>query len=563
MVRPLCVAALLAAVFVACGDDGSGPEGGPPTLLSLSPSVGTVGTEIRITGSNFQAGLSVFVGDQASTSVDLVDGEVFALVPTGLDADATYDVRVRNPGGGQASLSQAFSTVAPELDFANGATLPSGNAGSTIVIEGDHFGDVQGSANVFFSDGTGGVVAADVPATADWTNQFILATVPSGAASGPMYVETATGVSDNLQFTLTQNATFSPSTINWTATEALPQAVSGHAASLVRFLAPDSSVIYRAYSVGGSPGDSVPVTTGHVSDVESGGALAGWSEAGALSEGRSHHALVAATPFNSKVPGSGRLFVIGGISEKDGQPESSVLSIALDADGNLGAETSATSLPEPLHSAEAVLFRSSIYVVGGATTDDAPVTSVYRAQIDTLGALGVWETLDPLPSARAHHGLTIFGATLYAVGGEGTAVDPEDGSLSGGSRIDEVLTGRLDLRSGDLAAGWTVSNSTLNKARSKHGALAMGGTLFVTSGLYSAANTGSSENSAAPINTDGSVGSFGGATGSNTLLSESGVNRFNHAAITYVDASGVAHVMVIGGDAVNNPGNKSAGVLFY
>ncbi|MDH3223973.1 MAG: hypothetical protein OEO23_09670, partial [Gemmatimonadota bacterium] len=228
-----------------------------------------------------------------------------------------------------------------------------------------------------------------------------------------------------------------------------------------------------------------------------------------------------------------------------------------------GAETSETALPEALHSAGAVIFRSAIYVTGGATTHDVPVASVYRAQIDSLGALGPWETLTSLPSARAHHGFTLFGASLYVVGGDASAVDPEDGSLAGGSRADEVLVGRLDLRTGLLANGWAVSGSTLSKSRSKHAALAMGGTLFVTSGLYSAANTGSSENTAAPINPDGSVGSFGGATGSNTLLSEGGFNLFNHAALSYIDADGVAHVMVLGGDNVNAPGNKTVGVLFY
>lgn len=273
--------------------------------------------------------------------------------------------------------------------------------------------------------------------------------------------------------------------------------------------------------------------------------------------------MVAATPFNSRVPGNGRLFVLGGIEEKSGQPVTTVTSIALNADGTAGPATSAGDLPEPLHSVGAVLFRSTIYVAGGATTDDVPVTSAYRAQIDSLGNLGPWESLAPLPSARAHHGFTLFGASLYAVGGELSAVHPEDGSLAGGSRTDEVLVARLDLRSGGLLAGWSTATSSLGKNRSRHSALAMGGTLFVTSGLYSAANTGSSENTAAPIQPDGTVGSFSGATGSNTLQSVGGMNLFNLAAVTYVDASGVAHVMILGGDSVNGPGNKSSNVIYY
>ncbi len=42
-----------------------------------------------------------------------------------------------------------------------------------------------------------------------------------------------------------------------------------------------------------------------------------------------------------------------------------------------------------------------------------------------------------------------------------------------------------------------------------------------------------------------------------------GVNLFNHAAIGYVDASGVAHVMILGGDDVSNQGTRRANVYFY
>jgi hypothetical protein len=59
------------------------------------------------------------------------------------------------------------------------------------------------------------------------------------------------------------------------------------------------------------------------------------------------------------------------------------------------------------------------------------------------------------------------------------------------------------------------------------------------------------------------VGTFNGATGSNTLLSQGGANLFNQAAISYIDGGGVAHVMVLGGDNVNTPGSKRNTVLFY
>lgn len=131
------------------------------------------------------------------------------------------------------------------------------------------------------------------------------------------------------------------------------------------------------------------------------------------------------------------------------------------------------------------------------------------------------------------------------------------------SKLNDVLYARINLRNGDLASDWTVNGNTMQKSRSKHSVLAAGGNLFVSSGLYAAAGTGSSENPYAQINSDGTVGSFGGATGSNTLLSAGGMNLFREAAIGYVDAAGTAHVMVLGGEDVTNPGTRTAQVFFY
>ncbi len=62
---------------------------------------------------------------------------------------------------------------------------------------------------------------------------------------------------------------------------------------------------------------------------------------------------------------------------------------------------------------------------------------------------------------------------------------------------------------------------------------------------------------------DATLGSFGGATGSQTIVAAGGVPFFNHDAIAYVDASGEAHVVVIGGTDVGAPATPIAKVYFY
>jgi hypothetical protein len=67
---------------------------------------------------------------------------------------------VKNPGGGEVVLSNAFMAIEPVLSFVNSATKPSGNTGSTVILEGKAFGDLQGQGEVLFSDGAGGTIAA-------------------------------------------------------------------------------------------------------------------------------------------------------------------------------------------------------------------------------------------------------------------------------------------------------------------------------------------------------------------------------------------------------------------
>jgi hypothetical protein len=558
--------AALMAVVGACGGDGTGPDGPAPTVSGVSPAVGTVGTEVRIVGTNFRSGATVLLGTLVVSSVDVAGAtEVFAFVPPGVAVGVTYDVTVRNADGTEFTVPAAFTAVSPILDFVNSATKPSGNTGSTVIIEGNAFGDLQGTGQMLFSDGLGGTLAAAIAAPEDWTNSFIVTTVPAGTASGPVLVETATGQSNTLDFTVTQNAIFSPSTISWSQTQDLPTAVSGHRAIFAPIDDAAAQTIQYVYTIGGASGDDVPRVEVDFAVTQNDGALSGWTQGTDLPAGRAFHAVVAATPFNSKVQGSGFLYILGGIEQAGGQPVDGVFALPLNDDGTTGAPVSATSLPVPLHSLGAVVFRSAIYVVGGATTDHVPVASVYRARIDTLGVLSAWETLPPLPSARAYHQVSAFGGFLYAVGGETGVVTPHDGGFQNNTtKLDEVAFAGIDLRTGDLAtSSWTINGAKLGKSRSKHSSLAAGGNIFASAGLYAAAGTGSSENTFAQINADGTVGSFGGATGSNTLLSLGGVNLFNHAAIAYVDAAGVAHVMILGGDDVNAPGSKQSAVFFY
>ena len=103
----------------------------------------------------------------------------------------------------------------------------------------------------------------------------------------------------------------------------------------------------------------------------------------------------------------------------------------------------------------------------------------------------------------------------------------------------------------------------MTKAVGKNTVVLSGGYVLTTAGIYNGAKNGASEESYAQVGSDGTVSSFNGATGSHTIVSAGGVNLFNHAALSYIDGTGAAHVLVVGGDNLNHPGQKSAAVWFY
>lgn len=466
-------------------------------------------------------------------------------------------------GGGGDVIGPDDPTGPPVVLSINGATQPAGPAGSTVIVEGSNFGGVQGSSQVLFSNGTGGTIPAVIASASDWTSSFIVTTVPAGAATGQVIVQTALGASSPIVFTITQNATFSPSAMSWTSTTDLPAAVSGHAVAFAQ-LGPASAPIRLLYAVGGAGAGGAPLSTVHTAPIGTGPSVGAWAATTPLPAALAFHAMVVATPTNARLSGVGFLYVLGGATDAAGTPVNTVHRGTLAADGSVSAWTAATPLPAPLRSLGAAVFHGDLYVVGGATTGNAAVATVYRSRIDSTGGLGPWQAQASLPFRRAHFGFGSFGGFLYTFGGDSGTVAPNSGSQTN-TGVSDVAYARIDLRSGNLTTtGWVTAATKLTKSVSKHTAVIAGGNVLVSAGLYNGAASGSTEETYAQLNADGTLSSFNGATGSQTISSLlAGANLFNHAATGYTDGSGVFHVLVAGGDDVNAPGTRRRGVFFY
>lgn len=151
------------------------------------------------------------------------------------------------------------------------------------------------------------------------------------------------------------------------------------------------------------------------------------------------------------------------------------------------------------------------------------------------------------------------GNCVYVVGGDTGTVTPVLATLSG-TETGAVHLGKINVRDGTLTS-WSAT-AAMNKGRSKHSTIVAGGSLLTTSGVYSGA-VGSSENTYATINADGTLTSWAGATGSNTIQVLLGDGLYNAAAASFIDATGKGHVLVLGGAKRSTQGTPSAAVVYY
>lgn len=446
----------------------------------------------------------------------------------------------------------------PTLLQVNGVTKPSGIIGMTVILEGTGLAEAQyGKVYFLGTDGT------EIPATTtDWTNDYILAAVPQGTATASkVWVKTDWGTTDSLDFAIISGNTFSPSNINWTQTNALPAPLQALGAVYVPVEYGAAKAKY-IFTLGGATDLNVSTTSVYRGLVAETGAISEWSipTANQLPAARAYHASAAATPYTAAIDTAtaAYLYVIGGI-DAAGVTVNTVHYAKVGLDGVIGTWSTTTNLPAAVHSASAVLYRGYLYVTGGADGQNVPQKTGWRAKVGANGTLGTWEALPALPATLTHHAMVNFGPYVYLMGGDTAAVSPSVNTPSG-KETSATYLARIDMRTGAIDA-WTPITAP-GKARAKHGMMTAGGSVVVTSGMYSG-QAGSSENSYAQINADGTLGSWGGATGTSTIQTVLGYSLYNMAAVSFADATGKAHVIVLGGANRSISGKASAAVIYY
>jgi protocatechuate 3,4-dioxygenase beta subunit len=163
-----------------------------PVINSLSSNQGEVGTQITITGSDFGGapGQVIFFNEKPAPIVSWTETSITCTVPSGA---LSGNVVVETNSG--RSNGVYFTVIIPGLPapVISGVNPAQGEVGSAVTITGNNFGGAPGQV-IFFNEKPAPIIS--------WSDTSITCTVPEGAQSGNVVVQTAAGRSNGFGFTV-------------------------------------------------------------------------------------------------------------------------------------------------------------------------------------------------------------------------------------------------------------------------------------------------------------------------------------------------------------------------
>ncbi|MBL8918464.1 MAG: hypothetical protein JNJ54_06355 [Myxococcaceae bacterium] len=216
------------------------------------------------------------------------------------------------------------------------------------------------------------------------------------------------------------------------------------------------------------------------------GMLAPFTAQGAIFDPRAHHATVAA---------NGWLYVLGG--SRGSVPLTDVQYAPIAADGLVGA-ASPDTLPAALarEGLGAVAVQGRVYLVGGRNST-AAYNDVQYASILSDGSLGPYSAGASFSIGRDRHAVVSYRGWLYVIGGRDQALAP----------LSDVQRAAINTNG---SVGTFTPTTPLTSPRHSLTAVAHDGWLYVIGGASNGNRLAIVE--AAPINADGSLGSFSART---------------------------------------------------
>lgn len=174
-------------------------------ITSVSPTSGTAGTQVTVTGSGFgnaQGAGQVLLGTVPAQVSSWSDGQVVATVAVG---SMSGTAQVLQSGIWSNSVAFTVSGGPPQITSINPNT---GSGGTVVTIQGTGFGSSQGSG-IAWIGGTNAAVTL-------WSDTQVTATVGDSAVSGIVKIQQNGVWSNAVTFTVpsTSSVTLNPNIIN-------------------------------------------------------------------------------------------------------------------------------------------------------------------------------------------------------------------------------------------------------------------------------------------------------------------------------------------------------------
>jgi photosystem II stability/assembly factor-like uncharacterized protein len=176
------------------------PPPSNPVIDTISPLSGVVTDQVTITGSNFGSSKGTskvwFNGTEAVSIVSWSGTQIIATVPLGATTGPIV-VIVNTVSSNGVNFTVNPILPPPVISPVISAISPSSGIVTTpVTLTGTDFGATQGSSSVLFNGAPAGSIVS-------WSDTQIIATVPSGATTGPLKVTVNGNSSNEVTFTVT------------------------------------------------------------------------------------------------------------------------------------------------------------------------------------------------------------------------------------------------------------------------------------------------------------------------------------------------------------------------
>ena len=196
-------------------------------------------------------------------------------------------------------------------------------------------------------------------------------------------------------------------------------------------------------------------------------------------------------------------------------PTTTVWYSAIAASGTLGSWTAATALTGAIKFMPAVAYSNYLYIIGGYPASGVTTSVSYAAVNTSTGALGSWSSATALPSGIGNNGGAAYNGYLYSTGGD-------DG-------LANTSTVRFALINATGSLGSWTNTTALPNPRNRHKTVVSGGSIYVLGGYSPTTAAATSSVAYAPLNADGTVGTW---TITNALSTST--TRFGAAVVSSI-----------------------------